>query len=208
MADAGFDTSIRKHIIAGLLIIGFGFGGFAVWAVVAPLNSAAIALGVLVVESNRKAVQHLEGGIIQKITVKEGDEVAAGQLLVRLDDTTARTRLQMLDSRFIATLARFDRLRAERLMEKSVTFSPALVARQEERIVAEAMDLQQDLLRSRARAIANQKLITEQQINQIDDEIEGLTALVDSGRERRVLIGDELDAMSGKGWPRNPSFWP
>jgi len=195
MADSKVNTNIRGLVIAGFMIIIVGFGGFAVWAAVAPLNSAAIALGGLVVESNRKAVQHLEGGIIQDIFVKEGEPVKAGQLLVHLEDMAARTRLQMLDSRYVATLARYNRLHAERLGEETISFAPELLERSQEAMVFEAMDLQQDHLRFRLQAMINQKAIVARQILQIDDEIEGLEALIAAGQTRRGLIEEEIRSL-------------
>ena len=77
----------RGPVLAGLLIVLVFFIGFGGWAALAPLSSAAVAPGAVKVESNRKTVQHLEGGIIEELRVREGDVVEAGQVLVRLDRT-------------------------------------------------------------------------------------------------------------------------
>ncbi|MFN0186251.1 MAG: hypothetical protein ACKVQR_20750, partial [Aquabacterium sp.] len=77
--------SLRPAIAAGTLLIAFTFLGVGGWAAVAPISSAAVAIGKVSIEGDRKTVQHLEGGIVQKILVKDGDKVEAGQVVIRLD---------------------------------------------------------------------------------------------------------------------------
>jgi multidrug efflux pump subunit AcrA (membrane-fusion protein) len=89
---------IRRQMLAAILLIVVFLGGAAVWSAVAPLASAAIAFGSVNLESYRKTVQHLEGGIIAGILVNEGDAVEAGQVLIRLDETQARARIELLDA--------------------------------------------------------------------------------------------------------------
>src|SRR5690349_23347896 len=84
--DLAAHPRTAKTIAAGMLTIALGLGGFTAWAATAPLASAALAPGVIGVESSRKTVQHVRGGIIADLLVKEGEHVRAGQVLVRLDD--------------------------------------------------------------------------------------------------------------------------
>jgi multidrug efflux pump subunit AcrA (membrane-fusion protein) len=79
------EPPIRTFIVKGKVVIACLFGGFGLWAALAPLTSAAIAPGVVKVDSSRKTIQHLEGGIVREILVREGDVVKQGQVLVRLD---------------------------------------------------------------------------------------------------------------------------
>src|SRR5436305_13884276 len=81
------DDSIRGVSTAGWLIIALFFGVLGTWAVTAPLNGAVVATGIIKVEGNRKSVQHLDGGIVKKMHVKEGDTVKTGDILISLDDT-------------------------------------------------------------------------------------------------------------------------
>ena len=85
--------AVSAFAVVGVFIIGFGF-----WATYAPLESAAIAGGTIEAESSRKTIQHLEGGIIGRILVKDGDEVTAGQPLMQLDDTRARATALVLQA--------------------------------------------------------------------------------------------------------------
>ena len=87
---------LRPLMIAGFIVIVVFFVGFGSWAAVAPLQSAAIVPGVLNVESNRKTIQHLEGGIVGELLVSEGQQVVAGQVLLRLDATQSGANLAQL----------------------------------------------------------------------------------------------------------------
>ena len=84
------------RVLAGVLILAMFFVGFGSWAALAPLSSAAVAPGAVRVESNRRTVQHLEGGIIAELRVREGDVVQADQVLIRLDRTQAAAHYQAL----------------------------------------------------------------------------------------------------------------
>src|SRR4051794_670996 len=101
-------------ICAGFAVIALFFGGFGTWSSFAELDSAALAPGVVVVESSRKTVKHLEGGIVSELLVSEGQHVAAGDVLIRLDPTQARAKFEQLQSGLAADEVRAARLKAER----------------------------------------------------------------------------------------------
>jgi multidrug efflux pump subunit AcrA (membrane-fusion protein) len=112
-------TSARRYsptpfILLGFLTIGATFGVMGVWAATAPLDSAVVAPGVVAVESNRKLIQHLEGGIVAEIMVTEGQTVEAGQMLVRLLPTQAQANQSILQQRVAVLRATEKRLEAER----------------------------------------------------------------------------------------------
>ena len=90
---------VMLPIVTACAIVFIFFGGFGAWAAFAPLDSAAIAPGHVTVAGNRKTVQHLEGGIIEQLLVKEDDELEANQVLIRLDDTQPRATLELLRGR-------------------------------------------------------------------------------------------------------------
>lgn len=115
-------SPLRRLVIAGITTIGLAFGGFFGWAYSAELGSAAVALGTVIVDSKRKTVSHLEGGILDRLLVQEGDEVTVGQPLIRLDDTRARSELQSLQSRRVGLIAKLARLRTEQAGEKEIKF--------------------------------------------------------------------------------------
>src|SRR6266576_3099730 len=90
------NESARGAIIAGLMVLAVFFIGLGGWAAMAPLNSAVVAPAVLKVEGNRKTIQHLDGGIVKELRVKEGDRVEAGQTVIVLDATQTRASVTML----------------------------------------------------------------------------------------------------------------
>src|SRR3979490_19612 len=104
---------LRGVTWTGNLLVGCFVVGLGVWSIFAPLESAAIASGTVEAESSRKTIQHLEGGLIKEILVKDGDVVRAGQTLIRLDATKARAELQSFRGQFWDATAREARLLAE-----------------------------------------------------------------------------------------------
>src|SRR5690349_13894678 len=111
--DRPASDAADRYILAGLIIIAIFFGGFGTWAVTAPLNSAVVAQGVVKVEGNRKSVQHLEGGIVKELRVKEGARVQAGDVLIVLDDTQAKAEFEVYSQQFAVLRATEVRLLAE-----------------------------------------------------------------------------------------------
>ena len=94
----------------GILMVLIVFGGFGTWAALAPLSSAAYGPGVIAVESYRKTVQHLEGGIVKTILVRDGQAVQKDEVLITLEDTQPRAQLEVLRGQYFMTLARAARL--------------------------------------------------------------------------------------------------
>ena len=118
--------STKLPTVAGALIMAVVTMGFGVWGNMAPIAGAVVASGVFVVTGQNKIVQHLEGGMIREIYVREGDKVEAGQMLLELDDTAARAELQRLFLRRIRLTAIDARLQAEMKEEKEITFPPEI----------------------------------------------------------------------------------
>src|SRR5690606_35989732 len=119
----------RWPLLLGSAVLLFGVFGFGVWASVAPIDGAVVASGTFVATGQNKIIQHLEGGIISKILVREGDVVEAGQPLVLLDDTDAKANLRRLSLRHDRLLAIKARLEAEVAGADEVTFGPELLVR-------------------------------------------------------------------------------
>ena len=128
-----------RVISSGLTVVALFVVGFIGWAAFAPLESALMAPGVVIVESHRKAIQHLEGGIVRAILVREGQPVKAGQVLIRLDDTQARAALELLQDEADALEAAEARLVAERDGSDAIKFPSDLLSRNKEPKVADAI---------------------------------------------------------------------
>ena len=200
-------TGVRGPILAGSAIIALFFGGLGVWAAVAPLESAAIASGLVSVDTNRKTIQHLEGGIVGEILVRDGEVVRRDQVLIRLDGTGPRATLDLLKGRRLAASALGARLIAERDGRAEVQFPDNLVAQVSETKVIETLDGQINIFRARRKAIASQVKIQELQISQILEEIGGLKGQIRAENLQQKLIRSEIAdvrMLVGKGLARKP----
>lgn len=192
-ADPEPPTNARPIILVGLLFVLVMFGGLGTWAATAPLDSAVIAPGTIIVESNRKAIQHLEGGIVRDILVDEGDQVEAGDVLVRLDATRAAANEAVNRKSLNEALALEARLVAEKNDADSVTFPEDLKARAEtDPDVAALLEDQRGQFQERKRSIEGQIAILKQRIQQYRQEIVGLEAQHQSGLRQRDIFKEEL----------------
>src|SRR5512134_3214917 len=182
----------RPYVRAGLLIVLLMFGGLGSWASLAPLGGAVIAPSVVAVISHRKTVQHLEGGIVAEIRAEDGDAVAEGDLLVRLDDAQAKAALAILDAHLDLLRAREARLVAERDEQSWVEIPEALRARSDQPEVAETLESQRQLFDARRTALEGEMEILAQRIGQLREAISGLEAQRRSKQEQITLIEEEL----------------
>lgn len=185
----------RLAIALGLVVIVVFFGVFGLWAAIAPLSTAAIAPGEVTVESKRKTVQHLEGGIVAEILVKDGDRVAAGQVLVTLDQVQPRAALGVQEGRRLAARTLEARLIAERDGAKIITIPADLVARMDVPEVRTLVNGQRRIFRVRRRAMANQIAILRQRDAQVEEEIRGLKAQIKSDNDQLKLIFREMKGV-------------
>lgn len=196
-----------RAIFFGFVILIFFVGGFLVWASVAPLDSAAVAGGTVIVDTNRKTVQHLEGGIIGEILVRDGDQVEAGQVVVRLDDTQPSASLELLKGRQTAALALEARLIAERDDRREIEFSDALMDDLDTYETIEAVAGQTNLFNARREALFGQVDILNQRIAQTEKEIVGLEGEIAAATRQLELIGEEIADVStlvSQGLARRP----
>ena len=189
------NNSIRRYIIAGIVVVAILTGGVGVWAGVTEISGALIAPGTIVVESNVKKVQHLTGGVVGKLLVRDGDRVKAGDLLVQLDDTVTRSNLAIVVKTLIELNARKARLVAERDGLDAVKFPADLIQQRDLPDVAEALTAETRLFDLRRSARAGQKAQLEERINQSNEEIVGLNAQKVSKEKEVVLIERELTGV-------------
>lgn len=184
-------SAMRSLIVTGFIVIVVFFVGFGSWAAVAPLQSAAIVPGVLNVESNRKTIQHLEGGIVGELLVSEGQQVLAGQVLLRLDATQSGANLAQLKNRYVTLKTQEARLIAERDGETTIKF-PAL---NDYSNVTEAQNAEQRVFLARKEALEGEKRILEKRIAQFKEEMSGLNGQISAQGAELKLIAEELSAQ-------------
>jgi HlyD family secretion protein/epimerase transport system membrane fusion protein len=182
----------------GLTIMIALFSFLFLWGGLVPLSSGAVAQGKVVIDSNRKTIQHLEGGIIKEIAVREGDEVTAGQLLVRLDNTSSQARTDLLRGQYIAAKTMEARLIAERDDSDAIAFPPELARlEKEDAQVRENMDAQRRLFTTRREALEGQVSVLNQKIAQSGDEIRGLREQINASDRQLSLLNEEIDVVRG-----------
>lgn len=197
----------RGTVAGGLLVVGLFFGAGGLWAVGASLDSAVIASGELLVESNRTRVQHLEGGIVAAIEVVDGDRVSEGDALIRLEDVRARAQVMALQAEYFEALGRTARLRAERLGRKEVEFPDKLLGAARDPQVAETIEMQLQLFHSRRHAFEGQKEILAARIPQYHSMIGGLDAQLVALQAQLEIFKEELavaEELVEKGIERRP----
>lgn len=198
---------LRYATIVGVVVLLLFTGSFGLWSVLAPLESAAIAPGKVSVDTNRKTVQHLEGGIVAEILARDGDEVEKGDLLIRLEDTQARASMDLLQGRLLAALAEEARLLAQRDGLDEIQTPKRLYALAEPVAIAAALRSERDIFAARRRARNGQLAILEQRILVLENEIVGLEGEILSDERQLGFIKDELEGVRelvAKGFATKP----
>jgi HlyD family type I secretion membrane fusion protein len=173
----------------GLITIAVFFGGFGLWSTLAPLASAVLASGVVILDANSKTIQHLEGGIITAIHVREGQYVEQGELMVNLSDIQSKAASEVLNIRYLTGLAERARLIAERDAEVAINFPSELFG--DPAILLELRSGQTSIFESRRLSVVSQTEILNQRIAQLREQIIGLENSIEAQLRQASLIDEE-----------------
>ncbi len=186
--------SLRKPIIAGIIVIAVGFGGFFSWAFTAELDSAAVASGSVIVDSRKKVVNHFEGGILKKLLVEEGDRVKAGQTLMLLDGTRSESELGQLRGERYGLIAKLARLRAEQSGRGEIDF-PQQILNAEQDYVADILLDEKRLFGKRNEVYDAKRNAQAKQIEQFDAEARALESQINARTRQEKLVAEQLKGI-------------
>ena len=189
------NTDAGGYSRLGWIVVIAGFVGFALWAFLAPLDKGVPMEGSVAKESNRKAVQHLSGGTIDDILVKDGDTVKAGQVVVRMNGISADSQAQVTRIQYFTARAVEARLVAERDGKSSVTFPQTLESAKADPRVAQTVSLQNQLFSSRRSALQSELAAIDETIAGIKMQVAGTEASRDSKKEQIVILKEQLGNM-------------
>jgi HlyD family type I secretion membrane fusion protein len=198
-------TSLRGPVIAALAIAGVGLGGFLVWASTAELAGAVMAPGNVAASGDNLTIQHLEGGIVKAILVKEGDVVIAGQPLIELDPTLVEANLNRARKSLVTLRADEVRLLAELSDRETIEFPPELMADTLDPALKDFIQSKITEFELRTQRYRNEVRILEQRLAGLHEEIAGTDAQRIATKKQMSLMRDELkdlDYLYQKGLAR------
>ena len=181
----------------GLWALLIGFGGFLLWAALAPLDEGVPAQGTVAIDTKRKAVQHLSGGIVEEVLVGEGDEVKEGQLLIKLDSAVARSNHEAVRQRYLGLRAMQGRLLAEQAGQTSIAFHPDLVAASSDPLIRQQMQNQEQLFMTRRSLLRSDLQSIEENIQGQEGLLQSYKSMLENRNNQLRLINEELGQLRG-----------
>jgi len=196
MSDEKRMFSATRPLIVGVAMMALLIGGFTAWGVMASIAGAVVAPGRVVVDKNRQVVQHPDGGVVEEILVKEGDTVAEGDVLVRLDPSLLQSELTIVEGQLFELIARRGRLEAERDGSDEVRFDPMLLENVKRRPeIATVAAGQVRLFNARNETQAKEIEQLRAQRVQLNNQVEGIEAQMDALKRQQELLANELSSQ-------------
>ncbi|HMO70058.1 MAG TPA: HlyD family type I secretion periplasmic adaptor subunit [Paracoccaceae bacterium] len=186
------EWSARGALSSGIAALVLLVGGLGFWGSQAEISGAVLASGMIQVESNRQVIQHPDGGVVAAILVKEGDTVAPGDVLIRLDGSRIQSELAIVEGQLREIAARQARLEAERDAAGEIVFPAELLATATPEMRRQ-VEGEQALFAARNEALAQQEALLAEQNAQIGNRIAGTEAQIEALRTQGGLIGRELE---------------
>lgn len=193
MSTPDGNWSAARPLLWGFLTLALLVGGLGAWSVMTTLAGAIIAPGQIEVSQNRQVVQHPDGGVVQEILVVEGANVAAGDILLRLDGSAIKSEIAIIENQLLELGARRARLEAQSDEADAVVFPEALKAVAITRAdVSGILAGQTSLFAKQADALAQARDQSQTRILQIGSQIEGLAAQQEAIETQTRLLEAEL----------------
>lgn len=176
----------------GLWALAIGLGGFLVWASLAPLDEGVPSQGVVAIDTKRKAVQHLTGGIVKEVMAREGMVVKEGDVLLRLDEAVARASYEAVRQRYLGLRAMQARLLAEQRNLGRMEFHPDLLEARSDPLIRQQMQTQEQLFRARQESLRADLQSIEESIQGQQAQLQAYESMLASRRSQLALLGEEL----------------
>jgi len=186
------DANDKGIIRFGMGIIVAVFVLLGGWMALAPLASAAVSIGMVSADLNKKTVQHLEGGIVEEILVKNGDFVKEGQILVKFQNTNASAQLDILKNQYMEMVVLESRLESQIAESSELILSDSVKQLEQSKALETIITTQKQIFDLKQKMIKNDELITEQRIAQLMNYKEGINSLVSSKASRLKSIEEEI----------------
>ena len=199
-ADAGgmrasADTSAVAR--TGLWVLGLGFGGFLLWAALAPLDEGVPTQGMVTLDTKRKTVQHLSGGIVKEVLVHEGQQVKEGEPLLRLDGAVAKANYEAVRQRYLGYRAMQSRLFAEQAGKDAIDFHPDVKAAMSDPLIKQQVSTQQQLIQARRAALAADLQGIEESVQGLKEQLTSYQNILVQRRSQLALLTEELTNTRG-----------
>jgi len=207
--DGAMRASSDTRAVArtGLLVLAVGFGGFLLWAGLAPLDEGVPTQGMVTLDTKRKTVQHLSGGIVKEVLVQEGQQVKEGEALLRLDGAVAKANYEAVRQRYLGYRAMQSRLFAEQAGRDKIDFHPDVQAALQDPLIKQQVSTQQQLIQARRAALAADLQGIEESIQGLKEQMTSYQNILVQRRNQLALLTEELGntrAMVKEGYaPRN-----
>ena len=181
----------------GLFVLGVGFGGFLLWAGLAPLDEGVPTQGMVTLDTKRKSVQHLSGGIVQEVFVQEGQQVKEGQTLLRLDGAVAKANYEAVRQRYLGYRAMQSRLFAEQAGRDAIDFHPDVKEAMSDPLIKQQVNTQQQLIQARRAALAADLQGIEESVQGLKEQLNSYQNILVQRRNQLALLTEELTNTRG-----------
>ena len=205
---ASSDTSSVAR--TGLWVLGLGFGGFLFWAALAPLDEGVPTIGMVTLDTKRKSVQHLSGGIVKEVLVQEGQQVKEGDALLRLDGAVAKSNYESVRQRYLGYRTMQSRLFAEQAGRDVIEWHADVKAAMGDPLIKQQVSTQQQLIQARRAALAADLQGIEENSQGLKEQSNSYQNILVQRRSQLALLSEELNNTRGmvkEGYaPRNRQF--
>ena len=197
--DEGPRASSDTRAVArtGLLVLAVGFGGFLLWAGFAPLDEGVPTQGMVTLDTKRKTVQHLSGGLVKEVLVQEGQQVKEGQPLLRLDGAVAKANFEAVRQRYLGYRAMQSRLFAEQAGNGVINFHPDVKAAMNDPLIQQQVSTQQQLIQARRAALAADLQGIEESMQGLREQLGSYQNILVQRRSQLSLLTEELTNTRG-----------